>query len=234
MGSAESKGAARGKTVVKPYTIIDCEQRTPEWRAARCGLVTSTCAAPMLSEGRKKGEEGVGRRDLRVRLVIEQMTGVPQEDDSRKPFWMERGVEKESDCRCAYEAKTGSIVRTTGFVRHNDLPIGSSLDGDIDDCVGLVEFKCPKSFTHLSYLRADKLPADYVLQVSHHFLVTGAEWLDFVSFDDRFPEPLQLWIKRVRRQDVDVAAYELALRLFLKEVKTELEAVQQLIAERAA
>jgi hypothetical protein len=31
------------------------------------------------------------------------------------------------------------------------------------------------------------VPSDYLGQITHNLWITGAQWCDFVSFDDRFP-----------------------------------------------
>lgn len=219
---------------MKPYTIIDCDQRSDHWKLARAGRITSTCADAILAKGKKAGEESVQRRDLRLRLCCEKLTGQPIDDGGYTNRWMERGVDLESDAFIAYEAEKGVLVRRTGFLTHNTQPIGCSLDGDVDDCVGVVELKCPKTATHVGYLRDPRVPTDYLRQLTHHLLVTGAEWADFVSFDPLLPAAGQLVIRRVTRADVDLAGYQLALDLFLKEVDAEVESLAKLLAERAA
>lgn len=218
------------------FQIIDCEQRSQSWKAARAGRVTGTCAEAILAKGRKAGEESVQRRDLRVRLALERLNGVPIEDGYTNT-WMQWGVDKEADAFAAYEAATGHLVRRTGFLAHTELPIGCSLDGDIDEFTGLVSLKAPKSATHRGYLfDPQQLVADHVKQTLHELLVSDAQWSDFVSFDPRYPEPLQLVIVRVTREQAapDLAAYELAMRQFLREVDDELSALQALLAKRKA
>jgi hypothetical protein len=147
---------------------------------------------------------------------------------------MRRGIEKEAAAVAAYEAATGLIVRPTGFLSHDTLPVGCSLDGHIGDFTGTLELKCPKMATHLDYLRAKTVPTEYLRQITHHLWVTGAQWADFVSFDDRFPVPLRLTCVRVQRADVDLHAYELAMRLFLQEIEDECAAIHQLMEQAVA
>jgi hypothetical protein len=90
---------------------------------------------------------------------------------------------------------------------------------------GLIELKCPKSTTHLEYLQANEVPEDYRGQILHALWITGAQWCDFVSFDDRYAEDLELLIVRVERDETQVAAYELLVRQFLSEVEAEVQAV---------
>jgi hypothetical protein len=107
---------------------------------------------------------------------------------------------------------------------------GCSPDGYVGEWEGIVEVKCPESTTHLEYLQGGVLPEDYRGQAIHALWITDARWCDFVSFDDRFPDHLQLFIARVKRTDVDVDAYALAASLFLSEVDRE---VAEVNAQRA-
>jgi hypothetical protein len=106
--------------------------------------------------------------------------------------------------------------------------VGCSLDGDVDDFAGIVEIKCPKSATHLGYLKAKAVPPSYLPQILHNMWITGAMYCDFVSFDDRLPAGLQLVVVTVQRNDFDVMAYSRAAERFLSEVDAELETVRGL------
>lgn len=209
--------------------ILCTEQRTPEWYQARVGYLTASCAGDMLAQ--IKTGEAAARRDLRTRLVLERLTNASQEN-SYVNADMQRGMDKEPDALAAYEALTGQLVTPVGFLAHDDLLAGCSPDGLVGADGGL-ELKCPKSATHLGYLRAKGLPKDYIGQIQHSLWITGRRWWDFVSFDDRFPSPLQLFHVRVTRSDAEVNAYELMARQFLADVERELEEVRSL-AEVAA
>ncbi len=205
------------------YRVIDCEQRSPEWRAARAGRLCASDAKHMLAT--IKSGEAASRRDLRVRLTVERLTGMPQEE----PFIndaMEWGIEHEADALAAYEAQTGLLASSVGYLAHTDLLAGGSPDGVIGDFDGLVELKCPKSATHYGYLRGNgKPPAEHVAQLTHLLWLTGCPWIDFLSFDPRFPSALQTFYVRVQRADVDLKAYDAAARAFLAEVDTEVAAM---------
>lgn len=198
--------------------VLTTDQRTDEWFKARCGRLTSSAAEDMLATA-KKGEAS-GRRDLRVRLVVERLTGQPQEDGYANA-WMQRGIDREPDALAAYEALTGLMAWPVGFLAHDELMAGTSPDGMVDNSNGVLELKCPKSATHLAYLKDGRIPSKYMPQITHHLWITGAAWCDFVSFDDRFPPELQIVRYRLLASDVDLAAYELVVRLFLSEVDKE-------------
>lgn len=207
------------------FTVVTPDQRTDAWRAARLGLLTGSCAADMLAK--IKTGEAAARRDLRMRLVCERLTHVSQEDGYVSKD-MQRGIDRERDACAAYEAATGVLVRPVGFLAHPTLSAGCSPDGEIDHYTGILEVKCPKSATHLKYLRARQVPPEYAPQILHNLWITGAAWCDFFSFDDRFPAQLQQMCVRVSRADADLKAYELLVRMFLAEVEREYDDVAKL------
>lgn len=205
------------------FTVIDAEQRSPAWKQARCGRLTASRAKDMLAA--IKSGEAAARRDLRVQLVTERLTGEPQ-DDVYVNADMERGMVLEADAFAAYEALTGQVATRCGLVAHNEISVGCSPDGVLDDFRGILELKCPRSANHLRYWRTGGVPAEHVAQITHALWVTGAEYCDFLSFDPRFPERLQSFYVRVARKDVDIDGYAVKALAFLAEVETELQAIQ--------
>jgi predicted phage-related endonuclease len=204
-------------------TILTMSQRSPEWYAARLGRLTGSCADAMLAANKTKGE-AAGRRNLRVRLMLERVTGLSQEDVFVSKD-MQRGIDEEENAFRAYEAETGHVARRSGFLMHPTLMAGCSLDGEVDNYQGILELKVPKSATHLEYLRGE-VPLGYLRQCQHNLWMSGAAWCDFVSYDPRFPEGLRLKITRITMDDTQRAAYELAVRMFLGEVDREVAEVE--------
>lgn len=211
--------------LAQPFTVVEAEQRSQEWFMARLGRLTGSRAADMLAT--IKSGEAAARRDLRMQLVCERLTQTLQEDAFVNAA-MQRGIECEPLAFSAYESLTGNVAHRTGFLAHNTLAIGCSLDGHIGDFAGILEVKCPKSATHLGYLKAGKVPAAYLPQITHNLWVTGAAWCDFLSFDDRFPPALQTVLIRHDRNEQEIASYALAAGLFLAEVAAEVDAVKGL------
>lgn len=203
--------------------VVACEQRSPEWYAARLGRLTSSCAAEAFAKIRSG--EAASRRNLRTRLVLERLTGQSQENGYQS-FDMERGIALEADARAVYEGQTGVIVETVGCLQHDTLLAACSPDGLIGDD-GIVELKVPKAATHLEYLRGG-LPAEYLLQITHTLWITGRAWGDFASYAPDFPTYARLKVTRIRAADLDLAAHELAVRLFLSECDREYEEVARL------
>ena len=199
------------------YLISAYPQGTAEWRADRAGKATGSKANCITAEGRTKGAEAVTRRDYRFQLVAERMSGSSMEESfvSKEMAW---GTEQEPFARMAFEALTGEIVEEAGFLYRPDMPIGCSLDGFTGNRRGIFEAKCPKMATHIEYLLANRIPPAYVDQLSHNLWVTGCEYVDFCSFDPRWPEALQLFHVRAMRNEFDLKGYEAKLLQFVGEV----------------
>lgn len=210
------------------FTVIDAPQRSPAWAAARLGRLTSSRAADMLAV--IKSGEAAGRRNLRVQLALERITGVAQAPTYQSAAMLQ-GIEREAEAAGRYETLTGTLLRSTGFLQHGSQMVGASLDGHVGDFAGLVEVKCPQAATHLEYLTTGQVPGDYRKQVVHQLYVSGARWCDWVSYCPEFPEGLQLKVVRIERQDQEIASYALAAALFLKEVDAAVAAITGLQAD---
>jgi len=209
----------------RPFTIIDTAQRSPEWFAARLARVTASNAKLILM-----GDTTAGRSGYVLQLALESLTGKSVEEEIFVSKEMQRGIDKEPLARMQAEAG-GHFIRETGFLAHDTMMIGASLDGDEDDFETIWEFKCPKSNTHLKYLESngDLLQKDYQPQLMHGLYVTGAKQAIIGSFDDRLPEGLQWVQKEIKVQDLPMAEYENSLMKFLKDVqamKDKLQALQ--------
>lgn len=205
--------------------IINVEQGTPEWKAARVGRVTASRIRDILAQG-KGSKESASRADYRMELACEILTGEPQGDVffSNDMKW---GVDQEPFGRGAYGVAEGVIVDQVGMVIHpsNDRCAASpdglvNWDGE-NSPEGLIEIKCPKTKTHVNYIQAGGVPTDYQPQMLWQMACTGAQWVDFVSFDPRLggkAEGLQLYICRFERDEARIAEVEREVTKFLAEV----------------
>jgi putative phage-type endonuclease len=189
--------------------IVDCQQGTPEWLAARAGKVTASMISAVLMDPKT-----AGYRDYQAQLVAEILTDKPQGSDFTNAA-MQFGSETEPLARSAYEAHTGFSVDEVGMVIHPTIErSGASPDGLVGNS-GLAEIKCPKVATHLAYLIAGVVPAGYKNQMSWQMACTGRDWCDFVSFRPDLPENLQLFVVRYQRDPAKIAELEAAVVNFL-------------------
>jgi len=201
------------------------EQGTHEWFAQRLGKVTASRVSDIIAK--TKTGVSASRANYLAQLVAERLTG--QASETFKSGAMQHGTETEPQARMAYEAETGQMVTEVAMIQHGTIEMaGASPDGLVGED-GLVEIKCPNTSTHIATLMADKAPSQYIPQMQWQMACTGRAWCDFVSFDPRMPEDMQLFIKRVPRDNALIAEYEAEVVKFLAEVQ---ETVDKLIQIR--
>ena len=205
-------------------------QGSEAWFRLRIGRATGSNFDACLAKG-KGSAEAATRRQYRVRLAIERITGKVMESGFKSAA-MNQGTEREPFARMGYEAQTGHIVKEVSFVPHEFLMAGVSPDGLIDDD-GMVEFKCPTPAVHWDYLQlSGKAPSEYQAQVMGQLWVTGRKWVDFVSYNPEFPESLQLHIVRVERDEAYIQAMDAEISRFLAEVNLTVKEIKELAEAR--
>jgi putative phage-type endonuclease len=195
------------------------EQRSPEWFAARLGKVTASRVADVIAK--TKSGYSTSRDNYMAQLVCERMTGTQGESYTNAA--MQWGTDQEPLARAAYEAAQDVLVDETGFVIHPRIQeAGASPDGLVG-MFGLIEIKCPNTATHIETILSDKVPSKYITQMQWQMACTERQWTDFVSYDPRMPEGLQLFIQRV---DVDpdyIKTLETDVIAFLCELETKIK-----------
>lgn len=182
---------------------------------------------------RQDKKPAAGRQNLLTQLVLERITSRSHEG-GYSSRWMEQGIEREEDARDQYEIATGRPLFTVGFLQHPTLAAGVSLDGYVGDFEGLIEAKCPIPATHLEFLETDRIPDNYLKQITHALWITGAEWAEYLSFNPDFPEGLQVKVRRVLAKDLALDAYEGLVKQFLAEVDAKEAAVRKLMKKSEA
>lgn len=190
------------------------EQGTDEWKALRLGKATASRVSDIVAK--TKTGFSASRANYMAELVAERLTGTPSEGFISAA--MKQGTEKEPLARDAYQFLMNTEVEQTAFVPHPTIDMaGASPDGLVGD-EGLVEIKCPYTATHIETLLSKTVPAKYDTQINWQLACTGRQWCDFVSFDPRLPEQMQLFVKRVHRDDVRIKELETAVAAFLAEL----------------
>jgi putative phage-type endonuclease len=169
------------------------EQHSDEWFAARLGKVTASRVADLMAV--TKSGYSTSRANYMAELICERLTG--QSEERYTNAAMQWGTDKEPQARASYEFLHDAIVVECGFVVHPSIAMfGASPDGLIGND-GLIEIKCPNTATHIDFMLGDSIPSKYVLQMQTQMACTGRKWCDFVSFDPRLPEDMQMFVKRI-------------------------------------
>lgn len=187
----------------------DIKQGSPEWFNLKLGKITGSRVKDVLKTDNLSLVD-----ELIAEIITEQM------EECYQSFEMQRGSELEPIARKAYEEFKGVSVEQVGFISSGKYPwLGLSPDGLIangEKYVKGIEIKCPKTSTHVKYIRQNTLPNDYKPQVLLYFLVgKNIDEVDFISYDNRFTiRPIH--IVTVKREEVqkDIDELEKALLKF--------------------
>ncbi|MFB0493084.1 putative phage-type endonuclease [Methylobacterium sp. OAE515] len=196
--------------------MADMVQGSPEWLDARCGKATASRIADVLAV-KRDGKPTAERERYLMELVGERLTG--RTTQHYLTATMLEGSEREPQACDAYEFLYGLDTVKVGFVEHPSIAMaGASPDRLVGD-VGLVEIKCPRLRTHLDTLLTGEIPEQYLPQMRWQLACTGRAWCDFATWHPGVPAHLRLWVKRLHRDDAQIAWDEAAVKAFLGEVE---------------
>lgn len=202
---------------------MSAPQGTEAWRLDRCGRATASCFDKV--QAKVKVGEAAGRRDYRMQLVVERLTGVPQKGYTNAA--MKWGTEHEAEAREAFSDVMDAWVIQTGFIPHKEMMAGCSPDGLIEGDSG-IEIKCPyNSVVHVDTLTGG-MPPEHRDQVQGNMWITGRKQWWFVSYDPRMPEKLRLYTELVMRDDEYIATLEKEVVRFLSEVDAKVAELMRL------
>lgn len=131
------------------------------------------------------------RRIIR-RLAGERISGNIDPVPISDAIW--RGTIDEPYAREYYAGSVVDPVRETGFMTRDigGATIGYSPDGLVGK-YGLIEIKSRSQASHLDAILDGHPPADCMAQLQTGLLVSGRDWIDYVSFCSG----MRLWVRRV-------------------------------------
>ncbi len=192
--------------------IIDCEQNSEEWLAARRGIPTASSFADLLAKG-----EGKTRRTYLLKLAGEIITGKSSENFSSAHT--ERGHELEPEARDLYCFQTGAKLERVGFIK-NGLA-GCSPDSLIGEEGGL-EIKTKLPHLLIDLILKDEFPSEHRAQVQGTLWVTGRQWWDIAIYWPCVP----LFVKRAERDEAYIAKLADAVAAFNLELDATVKAIR--------
>lgn len=164
------------------YTIL---QQSEEWYAARCGILTASDMAKILTQKKLEYAENDGSRAHLNELLAQRITGYVElayrSDD------MLRGLDDEKDAKNEYEKHYAKVV-DCGFITNDKwgFTLGYSPDGLIGDN-GLIEIKSRRQKYQVETVIAGVMPDEYRLQIQTGLLVSEREYCDFISYSGGLP-----------------------------------------------
>lgn len=203
----------------------------------RKGFITpSTFADLMTNTKGSKEEPGKSSRKVIQQLALD-LIDVQNSDDlgediitPKSCMW---GIDHEWEAIQTYQERTfRDVACPVEFRASTTHPyVGGTMDGLIGKTGG-IEVKCPfSSIEHLgNLLYAKQLEKQYYYQVQGYMWIFELDWVDFISFDPRFPAPKDLCVTHVSRDDETIEriksrceyAHEKALELVGQMERSEL------------
>jgi putative phage-type endonuclease len=182
-------------------------QGSDAWHQMRLGKITASRIANIMTK--VKSGESAYRKRAKFEIIRERLTG--RRIESYKTALMQRGIDLEPLARAKYEHIKNVMVDQIAFVNHPAiLMAGASPDGLIGDHA-LLEIKCPSPENHLGHLIDDgaDLVATYNAQCQWQLAcMPDRKYVDLVSFDPDQKEHLQLFIKRLYKDEAWIAETE--------------------------
>lgn len=172
----------------------------------RAKFLTPSTFDALMSKGRDKGK-AFGDKAMSVvhRLALDLLEVKPDEDEFT-PAACAWGNEYEWLAVRTYEQRRLVSVHRSHFKISPTLTyVGGTADGLVGKAGG-IETKCP--FNPINHLKFEEQFRGYFYQVYGYVWVYEIEWMDFISFDPRYPEHLNLRVKRVERDEKIINALE--------------------------
>lgn len=192
--------------------FFDCDQGSPEWFAARAGIVTASELKSVLAKG-----EGKVRKSYMLRLAGERITGVPAE--TYENHHMLRGRSMEAEARELFAFVHDAQPQQVGFIRNGD--VGCSPDSLLGaDSVLEVKTKIPALLIE-AILRGGMPP-------EHRAQCQGALWIterEFVTVVCYWPD-MPLFVHRERRDEKYIKTLQSEVSQFNDELAAIVERVR--------
>lgn len=203
-------------------------QGSDEWLALRCGVLTASEIRLIMSPTTLKPARNDTSRAHLYELLAQRITQHVEpryvSDD------MLRGQADEIEARALYSRHFAPVTEL-GFITRDfgAFTIGYSPDGLVGDD-GLIECKSRRQKYQTETLITGAVPSEHVLQCQTGLLVSGRQWLDYVSYCAGMP----MAVIRVWPDETVQAAIVEAASVFEEALADRLEAYRAALSADGA
>lgn len=192
-------------------------QGSPEWLAARCGLITASETKLIITPTLKIAANDKTKMhlyELCAQRVSKYVEPTYVSDD------MERGNFDEIEARILYHEKI-SPVKEMGFITNDKwgYTIGYSPDALVGED-GQIEIKSRKQKYQMQTISTDIIDSDFIIQLQTGLMVSERKWCDFIQYSGGMP----MYVNRVYPDSVIQKAIEEATKDFEGKMKETIEA----------
>jgi hypothetical protein len=205
---------------ISPIVYNDITQGSDEWLELRhkCIITASEFHSIITKKTQEPSSDKTIKTFAREKAILHLKTATEMnsinEAERNIPYYsndMLRGNALETDAVIAYETVYNAKVERVGFITSPCGRFGYSPDGLVGK-EGLLEIKSPCFVKHYQYILDGKVPLEYIAQLQGGLMITGREWIDFVSYNQFAP----LFCKRIYRDEQYIATLKTALKTLVE------------------
>lgn len=180
------------------------EQRSPEWFALRCGVLTASNVDKIITPAKLEYAKNEKARTYLYELTAQRITNFIE--PTFQSFDMARGEEEEILAKALYSEKFAPIT-DMGFVTNDKwgFKLGCSPDGLVGEDGG-VQFKSRIQKYQVETIINDGNILDFALQMQTELLVTERKWWDFGSYSNGLNMAIFRMYPDVKMQNAIAAA----------------------------
>lgn len=216
----EDMAIAPGGEVRHIPTDADWLHEHPEQDPERLGRATASEFNSIITRLRGGGE-AAARRNYRIRLTLERVTGkTPTRFSNDYTDWGHDTEELATVEWMVRNPEQAHLLIKCGFIKHDWLMAGASPDRLLGDDATF-EVKCFNSANHYEALTTGMLPREYVAQVQGQLWITKRKYAIVVMYDPDFPPESQLIVLHVERDEKYIDNLAVDVSNFLDEVDAQ-------------
>lgn len=184
--------------------IMNCEQGSDEWFAARLGLPTASEFHTVMASGKGgKGTPSLTRQLYLDKLAGEIISGKPMENYTNAA--MQRGKDQEDEARRLYRFMRNVDPTQVGFIKSISHNTGCSPDALID-ADGMLEIKTKAAHLIVKAVREGREtpPPEHLLQCQGNLWVAQRKWIDLALYCPGMP----FLVSRIYRDEAVIAGLQ--------------------------
>lgn len=214
----------KGTTTMTLTTHRDLEQGSDQWLQVRTGLITASEMNLILTPTLKTANNDKTRAHV-WEIAAQRINGYTEPS-----FIGENGFRGHADeviARQLYSERVEPLEEIGFYTRDfGAFKIGYSPDGSAVISNGGIECKSRKMKFQTEVIATNTVPTEHMLQLQTALLVTGWDWIDYVSFCGGMP----MWIIRVLPDDTYQTAIIDAVTAFEDKVAEQIAAYRDRLA----
>ena len=184
-------------------------QGSPEWLAFKCGRIGSSQIADLTAK--TKSGWGASRANLMGQLIAERLTGqaagrLHQPRDAMGHGDRATGRARPMPSKSCTTSTASALSAIPRLIWRAVVPMGSSAT------MAWWKSSAPTPRRTSRRCSGAQSQPNTSARCNGSWVLRAGKWVDFVSFDPRMPDHMQLFCKRLTRDDTHIATLEKEVR----------------------